>query len=84
MILKDAIILFCQNLGILSLLLAHFLLRRSVWTTEVALTQHPRLAPQMVVLEMAEDDEDEVDEEVDNGGSSDTGIHSTPSALHLR
>ena len=46
----------------------------------------------MVVLEVAEDDEeevdeevdDEVDEEVDNGGSSDTGIHSTPSALHLR
>ena len=76
--------MFCQNIGILTLLLACFLLRRSVWTTTAALTQHPRLAPQMVVLEMAEDDEDEVDEEVDNGGSSDTGIHSTPSALHLR
>ena len=38
----------------------------------------------MVMLEVGEDDEEEVDEEVDNGGSSDTGIHSTPSALHLR
>ena len=53
-------------------------------TTEVALTQHPRLAPQMVMLEVGEDDEEAVDEEVDNGGSSDTGIHSTPSTLHLR